>query len=115
MRALLRDGLLFAEGKKAMAAAQTALRDDRRAILAQYSYSDVWQELYFDELVSILDKHFAAFQKRVATDRETVLAWMRHVNMCRSDAHAKKLSDEDLAFLRVCFRRLEELLDLKDR
>ncbi len=115
MRALLRDGLLFSEGKKAMAAAQTALKDDRRAILAQYSYSDVWQELYFDELVSILDKNFAAFQKRVASDRETVLGWMRHVNMCRSDAHAKKLSDEDLAFLRVCFRRLEELLDLKQQ
>lgn len=110
LRTLLREGLLFAEGKKAMSVAAAALKEDRRALISQFSYTDVWQELYFDELIAILDRNYSSFQKRLAEDKETVVGWMRHVNRCRSDAHAKKLGDEDVAYLRVCFRRLEEIL-----
>lgn len=112
MRELLREGLLFGEGKKAMQAALTAVTDDRRAVLNQYSYQDVWEELYFDELKSILERHFATFQKRIGEEKGTVLGWMIHVNRCRSDAHARRLNSEDPAYLHVCFKRLEELLNL---
>jgi len=113
MRDFLLEGLLYAEGKKAMSCALAAVPDDRRTVLNQYSYIDVWPELYFDELAAILDKNFSAFQKRIGEDKATILGWMEQVNRCRSDAHAKRLSDEDLAYLRVCFKRLEELLGLQ--
>ena len=113
MRRFLREGLLFAEGKKAMHETLAGLPEERRAILSRYSYNDMWHELYFNELTSILDRHFVAFQKRVATDKPTVIQWMDHVNRCRSDAHARRLGADDIAYLRVCFRRLEEVLDLQ--
>jgi hypothetical protein len=113
LRNLIREGLAFAEGKKAMSVATAALKEDRRAVLSHYAYRDVWQELYFDELISILDKHFGTFQKRLAEDKATVIGWMRHVNRCRSDAHARELGKDDVAYLRVCFARLEEMLDLR--
>jgi hypothetical protein len=113
LRLFLREGLLFAEGKKAMDTALSALTGERRAVLSQYSYLDFWTELYFNELTAILSKYYQVFQKRIAEERATVLSWMDQVNKCRSDAHAKRLSEEDLAYLRVCFRRLEEMLNLQ--
>lgn len=113
MRRFLREGLLFAEGKKAMHEALTALPEERRAVLNQYGYKEMWDELYFNELNTILDRHFPAFEKRLATDKPTVVQWMDHVNRCRSDAHARRLGADDIAYLRVCFRRLEEVLDLQ--
>jgi hypothetical protein len=111
LRAMLRDGLRFAHGKKAMTVAISAIPDERRAVLNQFAYADVWKELYFKELSVILDKNYSDFQKRLAEDKSSVLQWLDQVNRCRVDAHAKKLCDDDLAFLRVCFRRLEDLLD----
>jgi hypothetical protein len=112
MRGLLHSGLRFAEGPKAMEAALSCLPTDRRAVLAQHSYRDIWAELYFNELASILDKNFASFQKRLSCARDDILGWMNQINRCRADAHARKLNVDDLAFLRVCFRRLEEILEL---
>ena len=94
-----------------MTVAISAIPDERRAVLNQFAYADVWKELYFKELSVILDKNYSDFQKRLAEDKSSVLQWLDQVNRCRVDAHAKKLCDDDLAFLRVCFRRLEDLLD----
>jgi hypothetical protein len=112
MRNFLRDGRLFSEGKKAMSAALAALSPDRRAIVNQHGYQAVWAELYFNELREILEANFGAFQRRIGEDKSTVITWMKHVNECRSDAHAKRLGSDDLAYLRVCFKRLEEMLGL---
>jgi hypothetical protein len=112
MRDMLRQGLHFAEGKKAMEAALRCLPSERRAVLAQYSYRDVWRELYFSELASIAGGNFGSLQKRLACLKDDMMLWMDQINRCRADAHARKLSSDDLAFLRVCFRRLEDLLEL---
>ena len=34
------------------------------------------------------------------------------INRSRADAHAKEITEEDLSYLRVCFKRMEEHLDL---
>lgn len=113
MRRFLREGLLFAHGKKAMSEAMAALPEERRAVLNQFGYDQMWIELYFNELTSILDRHFSAFQKRLGVDKASVVRWMDHVNRCRSDAHARRLGTEDVAYVRVCFKRLEEVLELQ--
>jgi hypothetical protein len=112
MRDLLSDGLRFAEGQKAMEAALSCLPADRRAVLAQHSYREIWPELYFNELASIMEKHFSSLQKRLSCSKNDALKWMDQINRCRADAHARGLSADDLAFLRVCFKRLEEILEL---
>jgi len=73
----------------------------------------MWNELYFNELTSILDRHFSAFQRRLGTEKASVIQWMDHVNRCRSDAHARRLGSDDIAYLRVSFKRLEEILELQ--
>lgn len=112
LRDLLRDGLRFSDGAKAMETALGCVTAERRAVLMQYSYREIWPELYFNELASIMDSCFPALQKRLACSKSELVMWMNQINRCRSDAHAKGLSMDDLAFLRVCFRRLEEILEL---
>jgi hypothetical protein len=113
MRRFLREGLLFAHGQKAMNEALAALPEERRAVLTQFGYDQMGNELYFNELTSILDRHFSAFQRRLGTEKTSIIQWMDHVNRCRCDAHARKLGSDDIAYLRVCFKRLEEILELQ--
>lgn len=112
LRLFLKEGLHFAKGKRAAEAAYAALSEDRRSILAQYDYRGLWSELYFNELISIFEKNFEVFKARTGEDRPKIMAWLDQINRCRSDAHAKKLSADDLAYLRVAFRRIEELLEV---
>lgn len=112
LRAVLRDGLRFARGKKAAAAALQALTEDRKSQVARHSYEQVWSHLYFAELRSIVEKHWDAFQNWFGAPKADVLQQMDHINRSRADAHAKELDEEDLAYLRVCFKRMEERLGL---
>jgi hypothetical protein len=112
LRGVLRDGLRFALGKKAADGAFSAVPSERRAVLVQYGYAELWEELYFLELVAILDKHWEAFAKFFSVEKGQVMKWLEHINACRADAHAKALHSDDLAFLRVCFRRMELALGL---
>jgi hypothetical protein len=107
LRRVLRDGLRFSLGRKAADGALSALASERRSVLVQYGYQELWEELFFSELSNILDKHWEAFAKFFAIDKAEVLRWLDHINRCRADAHARRLNDDDLAYLRVCFRRLE--------
>lgn len=112
LRRTLHDGLRFGKGPKAADAVLTAIPTERRALLVQHGYDEIWQHLYFLELSAVVDKHWDDFARFFATDRAKVLLWLDHVNRCRSDAHARGLSEDDLAYLRVCFKRLEESLGL---
>jgi hypothetical protein len=107
LRGVLRDGLKFSLGRKAADGALSALSSDRRAVLVQYGYHELWDELYFSELASILDKHWESFARFFSIEKAEVLKWLDHINRCRADAHARKLHEDELAFLRVCFRRME--------
>ena len=112
LRSVLRDGLRFGKGNKAAAAVLQALSDERRAQVARHSYDEVWQHLYFAELRSIVEKHWAAFQNWFVAQKADVLNQMAHINRSRADAHAREITEEDLSYLRVCFKRMEEHLDL---
>jgi hypothetical protein len=112
LRHVLSDGLRYAHGDKAAAALVGCLAESRRNVLVGRSYPEMWQMLYLNELRDVLAKEWPAFSRFFGEDKEKVLTWLEHVNRTRVDAHAKAISEEDLAYLRVCFRRLEEALDL---
>ena len=112
LRSILKDGLRFAKGGKAAAAVLDVLSDKRRLQIAQYSYDQLWEHLYFDELRAITEKHWDAFQKWFAAQKADVTQRLDHINKSRADAHARELSEDDLAYLRVCFKRIEEHLGL---
>jgi hypothetical protein len=114
LRRLLSDALSLEYGaKKATERALAAIEERRRGELMQYSYTQMWAKTYFTELTSVLKAEWPLFQKKFGVDRDEVVKWLDHVNRCRWDAHAAEdIPDEDLQFLKVCFRRLEEKLDL---
>jgi hypothetical protein len=72
----------------------------------------MWGAMYFNELIAILDAHWNVFEAWFSASRENALAWLREVNQGRIDAHAGEMSVEQLAYLRLCLRRIEERLDL---
>jgi len=115
LRQVVSQGLRFKFGLKAGDRALKCWPETRRAVLQHYGYEDRWQYLDFKELVAVIDNEYDAFQNWFAQDRAQVLQWLDHVNRSRADAHAKTISDEDFAYLRICFRRLEELLGLSTR
>ena len=112
LRSVLRDGLRFARGNKAAGAVLLTLTEERKAQVARHSYDQMWEHLYFAELRSIVDKYWEAFQNWFAAQEADVLRQMDHINRSRADAHAKELDEEDIAYLRVCFKRMEERLGL---
>jgi hypothetical protein len=113
LRRTLHDGLRFGKGAKAAETVMNSLSAERKAMLMRFGYDDLWEELYFSELSTILSNNWSDFSNYFSTEKAKVLHWMEHINRCRSDAHAKKLSEDDLLFLRVCFKRMEEFLGLK--
>jgi hypothetical protein len=110
LRSVLRDGLRFAYGPRASERALSCLPEGRRTVLLQYSYGERWHFLYFGELTMIIEKEWPAFQNWFAEDKGKVLLWLDTINRLRVDAHAREVDQEELAFLRVCFRRLETAL-----
>ena len=114
LRRVLEAGLRFSKGKKAADALLQSLSTERRATLSDFSYAEVWDQLYFSELATVVEKHWDAFQHWFPEDKAKILSRLDHVNRTRADAHAKNLSEDDLAFVRVCFKRLEEALDIPE-
>ena len=113
LRRVLAQGLRYAHGQKAGSVLIGCLSENRREALVGLSYREMWQELYFNELRDIVKREWAAFSGWFGQDKDKVLTWLEHINRSRADAHAKSISGDDLAYLRVCFTRLEEALELK--
>jgi hypothetical protein len=112
LRTAVAQGLRFGRGASAGDAVLGAVSDKRRVILVQHGFPKSIDELYFNELAAVVLSNWDAFGKFFGTEKNKVEQWFEHVNKSRADAHARSLSDEDLAFLRVCFKRLEEILGL---
>lgn len=110
LREVLRDGLRMAMGKRAMEAVLAAVPSERRTTLMNYGYDAVWVELYFSDLRSLLDKNWKEFDRFFGAAKGEVLGWLEQVNRLRADAHAKPVPEEELAYVRVCFKRLEDVL-----
>ena len=112
LRRVLKNGLRYSHGVRSGHEALSCLQKERRSVLAQYGYDQMWKEMFFNELFSVLDAKWGAFQSYFSVDKKKVLDWLDHINRCRADAHARSLNDDDISFLRVCFRRIEETLNL---
>ena len=111
LREVLRDGLRYRYGGKSAGQLLKCFADERRTTLTPFSYDDIWSHLYFNELGTVIDREWAAFQAWFSEDKDKVLMWIDEINRSRSvDAHAGRIDDEALVMLRMCFRRLETRL-----
>lgn len=110
LRRVLRDGLRYSKGQKAAAAVLAALQESRREVVAHFGYDDMWGELYFNELIAVVRAEWACFQNYFGETRDEVVRWLEEINKSRADAHARALAGEELAYLRICFARIEKKL-----
>ena len=108
LRSLLKQSLKLSYGNNCMNKLLGSIYDKEK--MNQFSYDNVWEHLFFRDLISILDKNWDIFQKWFSRDKSDVMFWLKHINEFRIDAHAKSISNDDLVYLKVCFTRMEEKL-----
>jgi len=110
LRDLIRAGLRFRHGNKCMSILLSCLPEKREKILCRFGYESVFNELFFNELVTISVNNWDVFQNWFSRDLEDVKIWLKTINEFRIDAHAKHIDEDELAFLRICFKNLEKSL-----
>lgn len=110
LRGVVKNGLRFKFGNKCMDALLSSLDENRRSTLSRYGYETIFKELYFKELIAALMKHWSVFQNYFSQDSKEIEQWLNTINKFRIDAHAKDIDTEELAFLRICFNRMEKLM-----
>jgi len=110
LRELICAGLRFKHGTKCMSVLLLSLPDERETKLCRFGYESVFEELYFKELIAILVKDWSFFQNWFNRDLEDVKLWSKTINEFRIDAHAKQIDEDELTYLRFCFRQLEKSL-----
>ena len=114
LRQRLSFGLEMSFGKTKMNQALECIGQGRRVQLSSLSYRELWAKLYLNELIDILDTHWKIFEAWMSASKDDAISWLREVNKGRLDAHAGVMSSDQLAYLRICLRRVEERLDLAD-
>ncbi len=65
-------------------------------------------QIYFDDLRKMISKHWDCFKNILGPDQNKTIHYLGMINEFRSDAHAKELSNDEFAMLRVCFNYIEE-------
>ncbi|MEZ5205084.1 MAG: hypothetical protein R2701_12095 [Acidimicrobiales bacterium] len=94
-------------GQKRMGSVLDCLSDSRRTRFENLSYEELWDELYFNDLKTIIEGHWPYVQNWLAMDASKFTDAMVTINQGRADAHARSMDSEELAYLRVCLKRLE--------
>ena len=113
LRRVVSAALGFAFGQSKGARLLECIEGKRRERLSKLAYRDVWEELYFDELITIVTKYWSHLETWLAVSESEFVRWLREINRGRIDAHARGSSPDELAWLRVCFRRVEEKLEFR--
>ncbi|MDH4318954.1 MAG: hypothetical protein OEV64_11225 [Desulfobulbaceae bacterium] len=66
--------------------------------------------IYFNDISKIINKHWDSFSNVLGRNKEKVLRDLDTINELRIDAHAKEITDEEMAVFRVSADRIEESL-----
>ena len=66
--------------------------------------------ILFSDIPKLISKHWDCFSNILGRNRERVTGDLRTINELRVDAHAKEITDEEMAVFRISADRLEESL-----
>ncbi len=90
------------------------LGNPRASRCGGYSYRDLFDGnksgILFSDLPKLIRKHWECFSNILGRDREKVERDLGTINELRVDAHAKDITDEEMAVFRVAAGRIEEAL-----
>lgn len=83
----------------------------RKAKLQNLNVNEIFKnELYLLDLKKIVAKNWNNFEK-IFNDKLKFETFIENINSKRIDAHAKTISKDDLALLRICFEWFEEIIN----
>ena len=87
----------------------------RSAQCISLSYDDLFNpdasKLLFDELRKILRRNWDCFKNIFGEDIDEFDARMKAINKYRADAHAKKLTTDEMAYFRICISAIEKQVE----
>ncbi len=117
LRRLCRMQLLASLGEgDARDSVLTILGSPRSARCAGYPYSDLFDGnrsgILFSDIPKVIRKHWECFKNVFGRDMEKVERDLKTINELRADAHAKDITDEEMAVFRVSAGRIEEALSV---
>jgi hypothetical protein len=79
-----------------------------------FPYRDLFDSnksgIFFSDIQKLINKHWDCFSNVLGRDKEKVARDLNTINELRVDAHAKEISDEEMAVFRVAAGRIEEAL-----
>lgn len=67
--------------------------------------------IFLEDLRKIIINEWALFKNIFGNDKNEFDTYMKNINKFRIDAHAKSISDEEMEYIRVCFSRIEKLIE----
>ena len=86
----------------------------RTARCSGFPYRDLFDGnksgILFSDIPKLIKKHWDCFTNVLGRDKERVVRDLHTINELRVDAHAKEITDEEMAVFRVSAGRLEEAL-----
>ena len=90
------------------------LGNPRKARCSGYAYRDLFDGnksgILFSDLPKLIRKHWNCFTNVLGRDKAKVERDLNTINELRIDAHAKSITDEEMAVFRVAAGRIEESL-----
>jgi len=116
LRKLLRNQLKASHGpKQATTIVLGALPSDRQKKLVGEDVDSLLSpdsgQLYFNELITILEKEWKVFQYIFhSIEKDELIYILKEINKLRNDAHAKSMTEDDFTQIRLHFKRLETIL-----
>ena len=89
--------------------------NQRAARCAGFAFRDLFDGnrsgILFSDLPKLIKKHWDCFANVLGRDKEKVIRDLNIINELRVDAHAKEITDDEMAVFRVSASRVEEALD----
>lgn len=89
--------------------------EPRKSKFNTLSYKELFDpnisQIYFDDLRKIVIRNWTCFQNIFGRDKGEFDVKMKAINKYRTDAHAKQIEIEDMAYFRVCMRMIEKYVD----
>lgn len=120
LRVILKSSLRVTLGfKKGGDAVLASIPENRRNSLQTMDLNSLLDKdnspLFLLELISIIKREWASFENLFSIDKTKLGVILEEINSKgRPEAHAKSITEDDFAQLRLYFKRLEEQLDQLD-
>ncbi|GAA5032847.1 hypothetical protein GCM10011506_23010 [Marivirga lumbricoides] len=113
LRKIVRTQLLAVKGKsEATQIFLSVLGDPRKTSYQGLKYADLFDsnksEIYFEDIRKIIIKYYEIFKNIFGSDKDDFNNKMTIINKYRSDAHAKKVTREEMEVFRISISYIED-------